>query len=141
MAIKSLKCPSCGANIELNDSQEFGYCSYCGSQIQIGERINVNVNVKHDYRNAPSQNVTHIHNQYIINNPVPQTSRKSRLVALILCIILGVLGIHHFYVGRIGMGILYFFTGGLACIGWIVDIVLILIGNYKDADGLPLTEW
>lgn len=41
------------------------------------------------------------------------TSDKSKITALLLCIFVGYLGIHHFYVGRIGKGILYLFTGGL----------------------------
>lgn len=139
MAVKSLKCPNCGANIELDDSMEFGFCSYCGSRIQVGERVNVHVT--HEYRNAPPPNVTNIHNTYIIRNETPAKSRKSRLAALVLCVLLGVLGLHHFYVGRIGMGLLFLFTGGIAGIGWIIDIVLIIIGTYKDADGLPLEDW
>lgn len=29
----ALKCPSCGADIELDDSREFGFCNYCGTKI------------------------------------------------------------------------------------------------------------
>ena len=36
-------------------------------------------------------------------------------------------GGHKFYEGRIGMGILYLFTGGLFCIGWLVDCVRLLL--------------
>ena len=65
-------------------------------------------------------------------------SPKSKGVALILCIFLGPLGIHRFYVGKVGSGILYLFTCGLFCIGWIVDIFLILFGSFKDSNGLPI---
>ena len=41
-------------------------------------------------------------------------------------IFLGVLGGHKFYEGKVGMGILYLFTGGLFCIGWIIDIIVLL---------------
>lgn len=33
MGFIALKCPSCGANIQLNDTQEFGFCQYCGTKI------------------------------------------------------------------------------------------------------------
>ena len=39
--------------------------------------------------------------------------------------LVGPLGVHRFYCGRIGTGILWFFTGGLAGIGWLVDVFLI----------------
>lgn len=55
--------------------------------------------------------------------------RKSQLVALLLCIFLGGLGIHRFYLGYTGMGLLYLFTAGLAGIGWVIDIILLIIPN------------
>lgn len=69
-----------------------------------------------------------------------QTSDKSKTTALILCIVLGMVGAHHFYVGRIGMGILYLFTGGLFFIGWIADIIKIATGTFKDGAGVPLRK-
>ena len=48
---------------------------------------------------------------------------KNKWVAFLLCLLLGYLGAHYFYVGKIGMGILYLLTLGLVGIGWIVDIV------------------
>ncbi len=68
-------------------------------------------------------------------------SPKSRLAALLLCIMLGVIGAHHFYAGKIGMGILYLFTGGLFGIGWFVDVIRIACGTYRDNDGLYIKNW
>jgi TM2 domain-containing membrane protein YozV len=58
-----------------------------------------------------------------------RTKRKDPQTILLLCLIglIGVAGIHRFVIGHIGMGILYFFTGGLCLIGTIVDAV-----NYKN---------
>lgn len=50
---------------------------------------------------------------------------KSKSTALILCILLGWLGAHKFYLNKSGMGVIYFFTGGLFWIGWIVDIIML----------------
>ncbi|MBR1738449.1 MAG: TM2 domain-containing protein [Firmicutes bacterium] len=72
---------------------------------------------------------------------VTVTSDHSRMVALLLCIFLGFIGIHHFYVGRIVKGILYLFTGGFLGIGWIIDLIQILCGTYKDGAGQPLVKW
>ena len=52
-------------------------------------------------------------------------SQKSRLAALLLCVLFGTLGFHRFYVGKIGTGIIWLLTGGLVGIGTIYDIILI----------------
>ena len=46
------------------------------------------------------------------------------------------LGIHRFYVGKVGTGILMLITGALGGIWWVVDIVLIATGNFRDRHGL-----
>ena len=67
-----------------------------------------------------------------------RVSPKNKTVALVICILLGLFGGHHFYVGKSGMGILYLFTAGLLGIGWVVDIINICKGEFKDANGYPL---
>ncbi|HEX5159184.1 MAG TPA: TM2 domain-containing protein [Ktedonobacterales bacterium] len=61
-------------------------------------------------------------------------------VALILSILLGELGVDRFYTGSIGLGILKLITFGGCGIWWIVDIILIATGSYKDAQGRPLVR-
>lgn len=68
-------------------------------------------------------------------------SNKSRLAALLLCIFLGYLGIHRFYVGKVGTGVLYLLTGGLFGVGAIYDLIMIICGNYTDKYGAALTDW
>ena len=68
------------------------------------------------------------------------TSSKSRTIALLLCIFLGEFGIHRFYVGKIGTGLLYLFTAGLCGIGWIIDIIKICLGTFTDNVGVPLRK-
>lgn len=53
------------------------------------------------------------------NTPLPP---KSLLVAYILLILFSILGIHHFYLGKIGRGVLWLLTGGLLGVGVIIDI-------------------
>jgi len=62
-------------------------------------------------------------------------SEKSWVTALLLCIFLGGIGAHRFYVGKIGTGIIYLLTGGLFGIGWVVDLILIIVGKFKDKEG------
>lgn len=62
-------------------------------------------------------------------------NEKAWLTTLLLCIFLGWLGIHRFYVGKMGTGILYMFTGGGFVFGWIIDLVMILAGSFTDKGG------
>lgn len=66
-------------------------------------------------------------------------SDKDWLVALILSVVVGVLGVHRFYVGKIGTGLLWLFTGGCFGIGWLVDLIMIACGKFRDKNGLLLT--
>ncbi len=58
---------------------------------------------------------------------------RSTAVAYLLWFFFGLLGVHRFYCGRIGTGVLWFFTGGLFLIGWVVDVFLIP-GMVRDAN-------
>ena len=68
-------------------------------------------------------------------------SDKSRLAAALLCWFLGTLGIHRFYVGKIGTGVLMIVTLGGVGIWTIIDFIVILIGSFRDKDGKALQNW
>ena len=68
-------------------------------------------------------------------------SEKRILPAFLLCFFLGVFGVHRFYAGKIGTGLLQLVTLGGFGIWWLIDLILILTGNFKDSDGERVTEW
>lgn len=50
---------------------------------------------------------------------------KRKWVSFFLCLFLGIIGAHKFYEGRVLLGVLYIFTGGLFGIGVIVDLIIL----------------
>jgi len=73
-------------------------------------------------------------------NYVTMTSDKKKGTALLLCLFLGWLGAHRFYVGKIGTGLLYALTFGFFFIGAVIDFFSILMGSFRDNVGAPLRE-
>ncbi len=71
---------------------------------------------------------------------VKTISEKNWLVTLLLCIFLGPLGIHRFYVGKTGTGILMILTFGGLGIWVLVDLILIATNAFTDIDGFHLNK-
>jgi len=69
-------------------------------------------------------------------------SDKRILPATLLCLLLGMLGVHRFYVGKIGTGILTIVTvGGFFGIWPLIDFVMIVTGSFSDQQGRRLVLW
>tara|TARA_Y100000588_G_scaffold145440_1_gene159292 strand:- start:170 stop:391 length:222 start_codon:yes stop_codon:yes gene_type:complete len=62
-------------------------------------------------------------------------SEKSFVATLILCLLLGGFGVHRFYVGKVGTGIPMLLTLGGLGIWQLIDLIVIAIQKFKDADG------
>jgi len=67
-----------------------------------------------------------------------QISEKGFVPTILLCFFLGALGVHRFYVGKIGTGILQLVTFGGLGVWALVDFIMIVTGSFKDSDGLPI---
>lgn len=120
------KCPSCGANIDVNVSE----CKYCGEvlvatqpQYQQQYQGNQQGEVPPQYGGGPQ-----------VQQPIEVVNSKNKVVAGLLGIFIGGLGIHKFYLGKIGQGILYIlfcWTYIPVVIGFIEGIVYLASSDEK----------
>jgi TM2 domain-containing membrane protein YozV len=70
-----------------------------------------------------------------------EVSEKKRLVALLLCFLLGGIGVHRFYVGKVGTGIAQILTFGGLGIWTLVDLIMIIVGKFTDKQGRVIEVW
>ena len=115
-------CPGCGSNVK-----GLSACKYCGRNFSIPVT-------------APPQP----QQQFPTTSPLPQQPiavqlpQKSFLAAWLLSLFLGVFGADRFYLGKIWTGLLKLLTWGGFGIWYLVDLIIILVGNARDNNGLPL---
>jgi len=67
-----------------------------------------------------------------------QLSEKGFVPTILLCFFLGALGVHRFYVGKVGTGILQLITLGGLGIWVLIDFIIIVTGSFQDSEGLPI---
>ena len=122
-------------------------CTECGRFIC--EECKVNINGKAVCKscvenNIFSSNQGYKYNRYNYNRSnqqgynnydVRKSTQKSWLVTLLLCLFVGTLGVHRFYVGKIATGILQLLTFGGFGIWTLVDFILIACKKFTDAKG------
>ena len=68
-------------------------------------------------------------------------SEKRILPAFILCFFLGCFGIHRFYAGKVGTGIVQLLTLGGLGIWALIDLIMLVLGAFSDKEGNKITEW
>jgi TM2 domain len=71
----------------------------------------------------------------------PEVSERSRGVGLALGFFGGIFGLHRFYVGKTHTALGMLFTFGGLGIWWLYDMVLLVAGEFRDVDDLPLRRW
>jgi hypothetical protein len=65
---------------------------------------------------------------------------KDWLTTVLLCFFLGVFGIHRFYTGHTGIGVVQLLTFGGCGIWALIDFIMILVGSFRDAKGHLLVK-
>jgi len=72
--------------------------------------------------------------------PTQQPEQKDFIVALLLSIFVGSIGVDRFYLGYVGLGIVKLVTLGGCGVWTLIDIILIAMGKLPDASGQPLKK-
>lgn len=138
------KCPGCGADV----TPGAAFCPSCGAALpKTAQQAKNAVKQQPAAQQVQPQQPTIVINNTNTNTNTnnargsgveAMTSPKSRWLALALCFFFGEFGIHRFYVGKIGTGILYLLTFGLFGFGWLIDCIRILCGSFRDKYGFWL---
>ena len=102
-------CKHCNETID----KDCVICPKCGKQVEEIHQPNIVIN-----------NTNTNTNTNVVGAKVGK--EKNKWVAFLLCLFLGVFGIHRFYEGKIGTGILWLCTAGLFGIGWLIDLIIII---------------
>ena len=107
------------------------YCKFCGEQIhedaiictKCGRQVE---ELKGNYQQQPNVVINNTNMNTNVNSA--NGKPKDKMISIILCCIglFGFAGLHKFYEGKIFMGIIYLFTGGLFFIGTIIDLIALL---------------
>ena len=109
-------CKHCGGKIP----EAAIVCTLCGCQVE---------EIKHAEQPSVVINNSNTNTNANVNANIAGAfgiRAKNKWVAFVLCVLLGWLGAHKFYEGKVGMGILYLFTFGLFGIGCFIDCIVLL---------------
>mgnify|MGYP001260106017 CR=1 FL=1 len=68
-----------------------------------------------------------------------KTSDKDFFLLLVLCLLFGFFGMHRFYCGKIKSGIFMILTFGGLYIWAFVDLIIVCLGEFTDAEGKKIT--
>lgn len=140
------------------DKDIAGACVYCGKLfcsdclIEVDGKMYCKNDISNVIREArekaaatvatPAININNVNTNLNTNNNNTGGTAvypyKSKLVAALLCLFFGTFGVHRFYVGKYGTGLIWLFTLGFCGIGALIDLIVILIGGFRDKANMPL---
>jgi hypothetical protein len=138
------------------EQQAIGTCTYCGKfhckecMVEIKGKLFCREHVNNAFDQAKDQIAATQMPNIIINNANNNTNTnvnkigdqaypyKSKITAILLCIFFGWIGAHRFYVGKTVTGIFYLLTFGFYGVGILLDLILIILGSFRDKAGYPL---
>ncbi len=109
-------------------NSEMIFCEHCGNKVYVDAVIcpSCGYQLKQLKPNINEDKPQIIINNINQNNNNVGLKKCDKWVAFILCLLLGFAGIHKFYEGKAGVGIIYLFTAGIFGVGVIIDLIVIL---------------
>ena len=117
MKVYKFKCDSCGSKryIKVEDGYK---CEYCGSIQDV-------IMPSQPEIKEPETEDSEFNDNDVQSNSITELNgrQKSILIRLIICLFAGYLGVHKFLEGKILLGIVYTFTGGLFGVGVVLDVI------------------
>jgi len=111
------RCPFCSKEI-LDGNTKCKHCGYTLEDISVEDKIKT------------------IKTQNLLANQI----RKDRFTTLMLCLFLGLLGVHRYYTGNKRIATAQLLTTGGLGVWVIIDLVLIITGSYRDGAGNALVH-
>lgn len=72
---------------------------------------------------------------YVLASSAQGANNKSQLAALLLCLFIGIFGVHRFYLGYIWQGVVQLLTLGVFGIWTLIDLILIATGDLQPKSG------
>jgi uncharacterized OB-fold protein len=116
---KAVMCVACGTPPKAGDK----YCHYCKAESSPQSTI------------CMKCGASLAHHETVVAG-----EGKDWLTTLLLCFFLGFLGVHRFYTGHTVIGVVQLLTLGACGIWTLIDFIIIIVGNFKDAQGRLLVK-
>lgn len=135
MKLIELKCENCGADLKINSETKEVKCEYCHTKFKVdhGMLFEDMEQAGYEFERGKLRAQKEYRDQQLkaLYGNVLGGGDITPVLEFIITFFFGIVGVHKFMKGQVGMGVLYIFTFGLFGIGWLYDVIVaaIKLGN------------